>query len=835
MSRLLDAFIDQPAQPVGKFDMELDNASSLLALGSNEAANGSKDPMSERLRDDTATPRSMHSSFAPCSENSPTTATMQERSAQSAREKILLDLWSALLNLPQDSIEPQDSFFDLGGDSITAMKLVGDIRDHGLTLSVADVFQHPSFDSMVGRIGIEDATALAESGNGATTASEDDSYERFSLLAASNVDAFLQTSIVPQVGVFRGGISDVLPATDFQSLAVAGALMESRWMLNHFYLDGEGPLNIPKLKQACFRLVQIFDILRTVFVPSGRRFLQVVLRSLRPGFHVIETDEPLGDFTTNHQLQEEGEGDVQLGESFVQFTVVKHRTSSHHRIIMRILHAQYDGVCFPKILDALQAAYRGKTVVPPPSFANYLRASAGDLTSEHYQHWKQLLAGSSMTEIVHRKGPNYRRTTATRATVSFKKAVQLPPVDSGHITTATVIKAAWAYVLAQVSASSDVVFGHTISGRNAAVKGIEHMVGPCLNLVPVRVRFDESQTARDLLGQVQDQQVANMAHEVLGFREIIRHCTSWPNWTYFSSTVQHQNVDQTKPLRLGDVEYKVGCASAAQEDFADLSVFSQPCSSSNRHQSASGEGAGDHTYEIILSFADSGAIPVEFAERALEMLCDAARLFATDPDVTIPSVSELCSKSRQVPFTEASSLAPPSATPPPDKESHQSARDLQAASDLRHLDLSHLLDISTQVSTAWSQVLALSESQSPGGTHLPINNLTLDSSFFGMGGDIIGLAQLSWLLANQMRLPARVRLEDLIEQPTVRGHIAILARGIVARPSKSPSRKVHVASLPAVQKISTADSSLANKALRLAKGLRLAKRKPRPGRPLVAT
>ncbi|KAL2141083.1 hypothetical protein VTI28DRAFT_2881 [Corynascus sepedonium] len=40
-----------------------------------------------------------------------------------------------------------------------------------------------------------------------------------------------------------------------------------------------------------------------------------------------------------------------LGESFVEFTVVKHRSSNRHRILLRISHAQYDGVCFPKILN----------------------------------------------------------------------------------------------------------------------------------------------------------------------------------------------------------------------------------------------------------------------------------------------------------------------------------------------------------------------------------------------------------------------------------------------------------------------------------------------------
>ncbi|KAL2132693.1 hypothetical protein VTI74DRAFT_3473 [Chaetomium olivicolor] len=781
MAQVLNAFINRPNQSIRDLDSELHRKAT--------SVNGStEDWMVGRMQSSgAATPRSMNSSTRTSSDNSIETP-LNEPADPGAKEKTLLSLWSTLLDLPEDSITGHDSFFDLGGDSITAMKLAGEARDHGLSLTVADVFRNPCFDAMVASIrATTDMHAVnSELVKGATgtitpQSRRSELYERFSLLAASNVDAFLQTSIVPQVCVFRGGIMDVLPATDFQSLAVAGALLESRWMLNYFYLDGDGPLNLVQLKSACLRLVQSLDILRTVFVPSGARFLQVVLRTLRPAFHVIETDESLDNF----KVGQEG-AEPKFGEPFVEFTVVKHRSSSRHRLLLRISHAQYDGVCFPKILSALQAAYKGETAPRPPTFANYLRASAGALTSGHYKHWKQLLAGSSMTEIVRRSGPNYHSNTQS-ATTSLKKSVRLPAVESGHITTATLVKAAWAYVLAQVSASSDVVFGHTISGRNAAVEGVGNMVGPCLNLVPVRVQFGSGPncTARQLLRQVQDQQIANMSHEVLGFREIIRHCTSWPRWTYFSSTVQHQNIDQGGQLRLGDVDYSVGCASAAQEDFADLSVVSQPLAEADM-------------YEIILSFAEGGAVPRDFAERVLDMLCSTAQLFATDPDLALPSAEDLCGRPQQIPFEEVTRSS--------DNNSNKTDKEVEAASRLAHLSPAQLSDLTTQVSTAWSQVLGLATEQKP----TPIDQ---DTSFFALGGDIIGLAQLAWLLGQQQQGGATgPRFEELVDSPTLRGHMALLARNITAA-SPPPSPNImggqKTATFPiVVQKIARVDSGL---------------------------
>ncbi len=793
MAWVLEALIDQPTQSVE----ELDSTSNRKLSGAVERDVAIESPHPPSHSD---TPNTSGSSIRTSSEASWRTPASGP-TVQTPLEQTLLALWSGLLGLPEDSISPEDSFFDLGGDSITAMKLAGEARDCGLPLTVADVFRKPSFGEMAANVrAAVDVNSVVNKSNDSTGAStpqstKSDLYERFSLLAASNVDAFLQTSIVPHVCVFRGGISDVLPATDFQSLSVAGALLESRWMLNYFCLDGDGPLNVVQIKRACFRVVQALDILRTVFVPSGGRFLQVVLRTLRPAFHVVETDLPLDEYPVGEDGNE-----PQLGEPFVEFTVVKHRSTLQHRLLLRISHAQYDGVCFPKILDALQAAYRGEMVPRPPSFANYLRASAGSLTSEHYQHWKKLLAGSSMTEVVRRQGPNYHGHATGAATACLKKTVHLPPVDSGHITTATVVKAAWAYVLAQVSSKDDVVFGHTISGRNAEVDGIGNMIGPCLNLVPVRVQFGSGRgcTVKELLRQVQDQQVSNMSHEVLGFREIIRHCTNWPRWTYFTSTVQHQNMEQRGSVRLGDAEYRVGCASAAQEDFSDLSVLSQPLEE-------------DGAYEISLSFTDGGAIPHDFADRLLGMLCDAARLFAAEPNTTLPSATELRSRPRQIPFEEIEDISNDHA--------------LEISSSLKHLSPEQLVELSTLVSTAWLEALGLSDEQDstaePKDANTGTVTIDLDTSFFSLGGDITGLTQLVWLL-DQRGFTAPPRLEELIENHTIRGHMALLARGI---PPPAPAAAPDESEAGELKKAATFPMVGESSQKKLAKALGLVRRR----------
>jgi aryl carrier-like protein len=87
-------------------------------------------------------------------------------------EKKLLGLWSELLDMVEDTIEQDDSFFvsslplmtsvhdangskNLGGDSIIAMRLVGAAREEGLSMTVADVFKNPTFADMT-RVSSQD-------------------------------------------------------------------------------------------------------------------------------------------------------------------------------------------------------------------------------------------------------------------------------------------------------------------------------------------------------------------------------------------------------------------------------------------------------------------------------------------------------------------------------------------------------------------------------------------------------------------------------------------------------------------------------------------------------
>ncbi|PLB43886.1 nonribosomal peptide synthase Pes1 [Aspergillus steynii IBT 23096] len=664
----------------------------------------------------------------------------------------LRKLWNTALGRSETAIKHQDSFFKLGGDSITAMKMVGVAREEGLVLTVADVFNNPVFGDMLAILSARDSPASSSASTPPLTPENEKAIEtpfilsrpetpnELTVLRSSEVDSSsLRAGISPKIGVFRGGIADVLPVTDFQALSLTASLFKSRWMLNYFFLDGQGPLDIRRLRESFLRVVDAFDILRTVFVCFHGQFFQVILRKVRPEIFVCETDKSLDDYTESLQQQDRAQIPRQ-GEQYVQFHIVKKKMSDQHRILVRMHHAQFDGVCLPRIMSAIKTGYEGSAIPPTTSFSNYMRVLPASITPEHYQHWKALLKGSQMTEIIRREAPNNFRHIG--AFTEQKKTIHFPPTVLENVTIATVMQSAWAMTLAKLTAHADVVFGLTISGRNATIPGIEATVGPCLNLIPVRVKFGERWTGLDLFRYLQDQQVANMPYESLGFREIIRHCTDWSDSTHFTTSVFHQNVEYEGQMQLDDNHYRMGGVGVI-DNFTDLNLFSKGFPNQQK-------------LEISLGYSLKGPIQSPFATEVLEMVCETVQNLISNPNIPLPSPSTFRTLSCQVV-----------------NDLPRSSDEVFLSSNLNSRSISEILVHSDLLTQTWRQVLSSNSNNAhrARGTGNDQNPYQLNSSFFDLGGDILSMAQVVWLLEQE---GLQVRLEDLLEHPTFLGQLAVL-------------------------------------------------------------
>ena len=70
------------------------------------------------------------------------------RQPRSKLERQIQKTWACVLGVEEAIIGLDDNFFQLGGDSIAAMKVVAEARKAGVGLTVADIFRCPTLEQV---------------------------------------------------------------------------------------------------------------------------------------------------------------------------------------------------------------------------------------------------------------------------------------------------------------------------------------------------------------------------------------------------------------------------------------------------------------------------------------------------------------------------------------------------------------------------------------------------------------------------------------------------------------------------------------------------------------
>ncbi|KAI4620847.1 NRPS [Alternaria metachromatica] len=456
-------------------------------------------------------------------------------STSNEKEDKLLDILSRILGMPKSEINGSDSFFELGGDSIGAMRLVSDARAQGLNITVAQVFQSQSLSEL--------ASSAEEANVSQTNVNIDAPFaalgKEASLYSADRIGAYLQDQ--------TWQIADIYPARPLQQLAVEGTVDLPRYSLRYELIKFVIPVDRQKLEQACQELVARNEVLRTVFVKDESKVLGVVLSSLRVPYTEIAVPD---NEDINTVAQAFTKQDIQApkphGSSFVSFTLFTSAKTGASTLVFRISHAQYDEICLPILYEQLSALYAGTDVPETIPFSKHVNHVVLDNMPKAIPYWQNLLSGSQMSVMK----PDIPLTHRGPADVYMEFDISARPAN---ITIGSLPTAAWALVLSQRLGLKDVVFGEVVSGRNIGAANADRIFGPTWQYIPFRVPFKSSWTYLDLLNFVQHQHITSAAYESMGFTEIVENCTDWDakkvNWF---DTVVHQAPAWVEELPFGN-------------------------------------------------------------------------------------------------------------------------------------------------------------------------------------------------------------------------------------------------------------------------------------------
>ena len=467
-------------------------------------------------------------------------------------EKELQNLWARTFNVDSNNIGVDDSFFRLGGDSITAMKLVGEARKIGIKLTVADIFQQPILKDLSRR----NSGGLGQLPEELSTAN---------LLDPSLKAAFLAEIDSSDVVLRAEDVVDILPLTDTQESLVVEGLSENLQFVDYYYLDLGLKVDLAKFKESCSQLLEAFPILRASFWPFDRKYWMVIPKNLDVPFHVTDVDSDLQDALADFCLRDIST--FKRKQPIITFVLLRNKTQGI-RLIVRLSHAQYDGISIELIFKALIGAYHGQKIPELTSFSAYV-AYISRQRPRSLSYFQKLLKDAKYTDF----GTHFLpQTILGSIPVFFRIENEIPfPKTPTGITTASFMSAAWAVYLSQFLKEDDVVYGQLVNGRNASIPGVEEIIGCCINIVPVRVNLALYTSTTELVRSVQSQFIALGEADSLGFTDAIENCTEWPPGSKIYSCSIYQNIDEDLVFEIGDERFR--CRLCQFENHRRLPYF----------------------------------------------------------------------------------------------------------------------------------------------------------------------------------------------------------------------------------------------------------------------
>ncbi|KAI0204019.1 acetyl-CoA synthetase-like protein [Astrocystis sublimbata] len=173
-----------------------------------------------------------------------------------AMEICLRRLWSQVLKIEFDSVGIDDSFFALGGDSITAMKLVAYAKREGLALSVGDVMRNPRLKAM-SRI----ASLRADT--------PEDDVLPFSLLDSRVQSLGGRKQLADACGLDTNNIQDAYPCTPLQEGLLALTSKSTGAYTFRGVLGLSADVDLGRFQRAWEQAVRRLAILRTRIVQNS--------------------------------------------------------------------------------------------------------------------------------------------------------------------------------------------------------------------------------------------------------------------------------------------------------------------------------------------------------------------------------------------------------------------------------------------------------------------------------------------------------------------------------------------------------------------------------------
>ncbi|RAH47819.1 acetyl-CoA synthetase-like protein [Aspergillus brunneoviolaceus CBS 621.78] len=402
-----------------------------------------------------------------------------------SKEDLIRSLFAEVLDCPGQVISIHDDFYELGGNSLAAIELVARARSRGLEVTVAEVIRSQTAHK-IARSSLETA--------------ESPEIPPFALLGNHDREEILSNAVV-QCQVMPSQIEDIYPCTPLQEGLMSLSIKRPGAFIGTYQFSLPSSTSVTQLRAAWERLWVAHPILRTRIVSAkDGTMMQVVIKEnllCREGLCADDVRRSMG-----------------FGTPLARLTIQQLNTPV--LFIITIHHAIFDGWSYVQLLEDLHSFYQGQLPPPRPAFTQYIRYLASSDSHRSRSFWKD--------ELKDYQSPVFPSSLSRWPSTLPQWLVKSHQVSLAGLDInwklANQIKLAWALVVSSQSNSDDVIYGLTVTGRNAPVSGIDRITGPTFTTFPFRTQLNQKLSVQQTLAELQEHDVSLMPYEHTGLKNI---------------------------------------------------------------------------------------------------------------------------------------------------------------------------------------------------------------------------------------------------------------------------------------------------------------------------
>ncbi|HET9986429.1 MAG TPA: amino acid adenylation domain-containing protein, partial [Longimicrobiales bacterium] len=467
-------------------------------------------------------------------------------------EAQLAEIWEAVLD--RRPIGVDDNFFEIGGHSLLALRVLGRIAErHGVRIPLRAVFDTPTI------AGLAKALEAARAGGGGPVV---ESIPRLqgdeAPLSPGQEVLWLLQRTAPESGAYN------IPDT---------------WRIR-------GALDTRVLRLALDRLVERHEALRTTFATADGRSVQRIGASRGMPLECVDLRAAASDereAEARRLLLERARAAFDLAAELPVRAALVRLEEEEHLLQLVTHHIVSDGWSRSIMLRELSALYdalrRGEEPALEPlplRFVDYAawqrERSAATAYERQVEYWRERLAGSSLAVEL----PAARPRSAAPDFDGGRRTVVFPPelrdalqqlAQRRGSTLFTVLLAAFQTLLHRYSGQDDVVVGTVVAGRGR--RELEGLVGYFVNTLALRASFEDDPCFDALVDRVRDGWLGASENADVPFARIVQLLHTERGVDPASACQVMFALQNTDPveLRLGEAVLRAGGGDAGTAKF----------------------------------------------------------------------------------------------------------------------------------------------------------------------------------------------------------------------------------------------------------------------------